>query len=149
MKEIKDKIGEDKYKEAFEKTDKILASLELTGSYARYNERLNDVVQSRHNEYRPTARERESGVDVTALVKGEIKFRHLYKKNNLELLRQECYFRNIENTAILGWRDMIAAIQEQERQHWLENNPNTTLPNKMKKPQAFRPLSGVEFILKH
>ena len=123
----------------FEKTEKMLSSLELTGSYARYNERLNDVVQSRHNEYRPIARERESGVDVTALIRGEVKFGHLYKKDNLELLRQECFYRDIENTAILGWRDMIKAIQEQERQHWLANNPNTTLPDKMKKPTAFRP----------
>ena len=70
-------------------------------------------------------------------------------KDNLNLLRQECYYRDIANTAILGWRKMIAAIQEQERQHWLANNPNTTLPDNMKKPIAFRPLSGVEFILKH
>ena len=125
---IKLEIGEEKYKEVFEKTEKMLSSLELTGSYARYNERLNDVVQSRHNEYRPTARERESGVDVTALIRGEVKFGDILMKDNLNLLQQECFYRDIENTAILGWRDMVKAIQEQERQHWLANNPNTTLP---------------------
>ena len=71
-------------------------------------------------------------------------------KDNLNLLQQECFYRDIENTAIiLGWRKMIAAIQEQEREHWLANNSNTTLPDNMKKPTAFRTLSGVEFILKH
>ena len=53
----------------------------------------------------------QGSVDVTALIQS-------YFDKNVTLGTQQ----------ILGLRDMIAVIQEQERQHWLENNPNTTLP---------------------
>ena len=43
VKELQDAIGEEKYKEVFEKTDKMLSSLELQGTFELYNERLQDV----------------------------------------------------------------------------------------------------------
>lgn len=82
----------------FEKTEKMLSSLELTGSYARYNDRLNDVVQSRNKEYRLTAKKRESSVDVTALIRGKVKFGHIIMKDNFELLWQECFHLDIKNS---------------------------------------------------
>ena len=148
VQEIKKEITEEKYKEVFEKTEKMLSCLELQGTFALYNDRLEDVANSRWKEHQPNVRELESGVDVTAAVQGEILFSKIKKDDNTIQLRQECIHRNIANAPNLGWRKMIEAIQEQERQHWLADNPNKTLPDKMKKPRSFRNLSGVDFIFK-
>ena len=64
----------------------MLSSLDLQGTFALYNDRLQDVINSRSNERRPNARELESGVDVTDAVEGLITFSKMYKKDNLELL---------------------------------------------------------------
>ena len=118
VKEIKDEIGFDKYKEVFEKTDKMLSSLELQGTFALYNDRLQDVINSRSNEQQPNARELESGVDITDAVEGLITFSKMYMKDNLMLLRQECIHRGIMDAATLGWMDMRRAIQQQEIDNW-------------------------------
>jgi len=117
VKEIKKEITEEKYKEVFEKTEKMLSCLQLQCTFALYNDRLEDVANSRWKEHQPNVRELESGVDVTAAVDEKILFSKIKRDDNLIQLRQECIHRNIANAAALGWKVMIAAIQEQERQH--------------------------------
>ena len=58
----------------FEKTEKMISSLELQGTFALYNDRLQDVASCRWKEHQPNARELESGVDITATVEGKILF---------------------------------------------------------------------------
>jgi len=86
VQEIKKEITEEKYKEVFEKTEKMLSCLELQGTFALYNDRLEDVASSRWKEHQPNARELESGVDVTAAVEGKVRFSKIRKNDNLELL---------------------------------------------------------------
>ena len=94
----KDTIGKDEYAARLAKTEKMLSDLQETGSYLRYTERRIDFEKGMaqpEDQYKPSACEKETGVSMTALVRGEVILGNLMKEFNEVPILAECVARGL------------------------------------------------------
>jgi len=132
----------------------MLTSLDKQGSAARYSKQLSSFTKSLGKSYKPSARERETGVTETTKMKGEIMFGTLLKKDNMEYMKIECRAWGIDVTGAsvppnkkkpLTWTEMKKKIEEIMETDFYNINSNCgkELPDKFK--QTFKQRSGVIF----
>ena len=101
---------------------------------------------NRESEYRPSAREKENGVDRTALMCGKTTWGDMLAQYNMDALRAECHHRGILYTISTNWTSMKKAVNAQEVEHWIRENPNKEIPDGFSR--HFRKLSGATFVFK-
>ena len=143
---MKEEIGDEEYTRRFKKTETMLRELSLQGSYTRYSARLAAFEANRESEYRPSAREKENGVDQTALMCGKTTWGDMLAQYNMDALRAECHHRGILYTISTNWTSMKKAVNAQEVEHWIRENPNKEIPDGFSR--HFRKLSGATFVFK-
>lgn len=149
----RDVIGTEEYASRLAKTEEMLKNLAATSSYLRYSERrehFEEAMTLTESQYKMSAREKEAGVGLTPLIRGEVPLGNLLKAENEGPVLQECISRGLAesgNPSNISYSAMRNLIKEDVRKDWIAANPGKLISDAVRK--TFKRVSGATFTVNY
>jgi hypothetical protein len=159
VKKLRQDIGPEEYKRRYQEAFKSLTDLAQQGTTIRHNAKVTMFKATVRKSYRPSAREKESGVLITPTMAGEIEINKCRKGDGdnfmsiLEealargLLREHDRRKYIEGkTQYLNYSTVRKMISEDVKRKWEIKNIGKSAPSSIGK--TFKPMSKAAFEVK-
>lgn len=123
----------------------MLTDLKTNSSYLRYSQRrveFKEGMALTESQYKVSAREKEAGISVTPLIRGEVQLGNLLKADNEGAVLQECIARGLVkkgNPDKIKYTGIKNLIKGRVRADCIAANPGKEVSDAIGK--AFKPIS--------